>query len=95
MISKKEVMEIANKEVARLKYNIEEMKIETDEENSHWKWYISKTKLIEKNQELETKLKNRNFWAIYYEPKKNQLGGDLFIFIDKNTGEVIGLLMGQ
>ena len=94
-ISNEEAIRIANKEVQRLKYDIDKLKIISDEKNTFWYKYISSGPILESNPDIKNKLDNRDFWAIYYGSREMRLGGDVFIFIDKNTGEIILVIQGK
>lgn len=101
-ITIEEAIKIANKEAEKLNYNVSEMNIKIDENNTVWKKYSSSinfsigSTFLDDNQEIKTKLKNKSFWAIYYMPKNiNQFGGDLWIFINKDTGKIILFLKGK
>jgi hypothetical protein len=96
-MSKAEIMRIANKTAADMGYNLRKMKASMDEENTNWNWYISKLPSPRSAEfvNIESRLKGRKYWAVYYEPKPLQCGGDLFIFVDSQTGEVITTLAGQ
>lgn len=94
-ISKEKVHEIANNKAKEIGYDIKEMKVELDKENTRWNEYIKKGPILENDNKLRLALKDRKYWAAYYAPKRIQFGGDLWIFIDKNTGEVITIIQGK
>ena len=94
---KKIIVEVANKTAQELGYKLSEMTISIDENNSAWNNHISKVPFFESEfgQDVKKKLDNKKYWAVYYQPKRTQLGGDLFVFIDKETKEVITVIRGQ
>ena len=40
-------------------------------------------------------LENRGYLAVYYGPMERMLGGDLWVFIDRDTGEILKTIRGQ
>lgn len=46
-------------------------------------------------EEEYPELKGKDYQAVYFGPKDTVLGGDLWIFVDKNTGEVLRTVAGQ
>ncbi len=73
---------IAIEKAKELGFNPDEMDIRNEDKNS---------KLDEENPTL----KNRNYQAVYFSPKQAMKGGDLWIFVDKDTGKVISYIMGE
>ena|SRR3989338_2810325 len=94
---KKEIIEVANKKAEELGYTLKAMIIIMDEDNAVWNDYISKGSFFESEygKNLDKKLRDRKYWAVYYKPKRIQLGGDLFVFIDRDTKKVTTVLQGQ
>lgn len=107
IISKEKALEIANKKAKELEYDLEIMEIYIDEKNSKWNEYVN---ILEKHpgdkeifSDIFNSLEGKNYWAIWYYPVPKQkpgykivrFGGDLTVFVDKNTGEVINYLRGQ
>lgn len=44
---------------------------------------------------LTSKLEGRVYWIIYYQPRVMQFGGDIAVFIDAETQEVIHIYRGE
>ena len=94
--SRAQAIEIANREAERLGYKTTTMNLELDEHNTFWNKYISSgPSFWPNNPWYKEKLKNKEYWAVYYAPKIPQKGGDLWCFIDRTTGEVITHLKGK
>ena len=95
--NKEIIVEIANKTAKELGYNLSDMTISLDRDNSAWNKHISKGPFFEDEfgREIKKKLDNKKYWAVHYNPKRAQLGGDLFVFVDKETKEVITVIRGQ
>lgn len=89
-----ESIAIAKKVANELGYIITELEVVADSQNSLWNKH--KINILTGNIDLKKKLENEEYWVIYFRPKDiNRVGGDLFVFIDKKTGTVIGYLRGQ
>lgn len=92
-----EAKEIGRRELKKQGYPLEEMDIKADDKNAFWQEYSAKNQsgfggAIVKRMNREGK----KFWAIYFYPKgKKQLGGDVWVFIDASSSEVIGIIRGQ
>ncbi|MFA5164181.1 MAG: hypothetical protein WC481_01265 [Candidatus Omnitrophota bacterium] len=95
-ITQKEILVFANKEAARLGYDIESMDVYLDRYNAEWNKLISNNpSYLDCNPGLRDKLRS-GYWAVYYSPKRSfRKGGDLWIFINPNTGEIIGRIGGE
>ncbi len=83
----------SGKKVEELGYNLDDLEVIANEQNLIWCQHRKNVSVDFRL--LDEELESRKYWAIYYRPKKSQFGGDLFIFIDKNTGEIIDYLRGQ
>lgn len=94
-IAKEKALQISNREAEKLGYNLSEMTVNVDDKNSLWEEYIKSGPILEYDDALKNTLKNKEYWAIYYRPKRLQKGGDLFVFIDKYTGEVLTSIRGK
>jgi hypothetical protein len=46
-------------------------------------------------QQLAAKLKDRRYWLVYYRSQTTELGGDIAVFVDASSGEVIGVYRGR
>lgn len=91
MFSLGQVKKVADQEAGRLGYDIQNMDVQMDKENSQWKKYST----IIPHPDLEPKLKGRDFIAVYYSSKTQTLGGDLWVFVDRKIGKVITVLRGK
>jgi hypothetical protein len=47
------------------------------------------------SRRLSAKLKNRTYWMIHYRPRTAELGGDVVVFIDASTGDIIDVYRGR
>jgi hypothetical protein len=46
-------------------------------------------------QQIAAKLKDRRYWLVYYRSQKTELGGDIAVFVDASSGEVIDVYRGR
>lgn len=90
-ITKEEAIKIANEELLKQNFNVRETNIFIDENNTVWKErYLSNNKFSNNNLDIIEKLRDREYWAINYMPiEENILGGEAWVFVDKNKGEII------
>ena len=90
--TRSEIFTIADAKAKELGYDIEQMSVSFDTYNSEWNDYL---KFLGKtDRDIDERL-NQPYLAVYYAPLKMMLGGDLWVFIDRNTGEPIYHLAGQ
>ena len=90
-----DILKIANREAEQLGYDLSRMSVAFDEDNSQWQEYQTAHARATQTQEISEQLNGRVYQAVYYSPEKIQLGGDLWVFIDADTGDVIGTIQGQ
>ena len=107
--SKDELLNTAVNRAKGLGYDTEKMNVIYDEGNIKLKEHCNRLGVSTYNkktgkwgkEEPSTPEKDfpvlvgRNYQAIYFSPKQIQKGGDLWIFIDKNTGEIIKWVGGK
>jgi len=95
-ISEKDAIKIAKKEVNELGYNSFFMRIKISFHTTPWNDCLPKERMSNFYLEKRNLLKNRNYWAVYFGPIAiAHKGGDVCIFIDANTGEVITVVGGK
>ena len=101
-ISREQVAQIAKNEALRLGYLLEHLEIELDETNREWNDYVSFLQRGEVHentkkwmQGLSAKLAGKKYWAVYFRPKQQQLGGDLCVFVDARTGDILDVVRGR
>jgi len=74
------------------------MSMSFDAYNLAWQRHMRENAGLNGMLDIETKLQHRksqDYWAVYYGPLKEQLGGDLWVFVDRQTGEVLGTIRGK
>lgn len=94
-ITVERVLKISNKKAVELGYDIDSLKTSTDAMNTAWQTYNSKNIILKHNPELAAKLAGKKYFAVYYEPKEMQVGGDLWVFVETDTGDVIAYIVGE
>lgn len=79
-----------------LGYDVENMRVRGDEDNRLWKEYVAKTPSVMESTIIKPmRLEEKTYWAIHYGPIKRVRGGGAWVFVDVNTGEIIGILRGR
>lgn len=106
-VSRKEAIKIAKQEAIKLEYDVFTMRVEaTEYDQPHNRCFITeKYAKIFFSKELKM-LENKRYWVIYFKPippapdppqkmTYSTKGGDLCVFVDSNSGNVIGKLIGE
>ena len=108
-LAKEEIMNIAVKKANALGFFKEKMSVTYDEGNEIIKEYTKNAGVSVYNKETGKwgkelsatpekrfpELIGRNYQAIYFGPEEMQKGGDLWIFVDKESGEIINCVFGK
>lgn len=94
--TRSDILAIADAEAKRLGYDVDHMGVAFDIYNSRWNELVGSTPPETASIGLLKKLDGRRYFAVYYSLMKEPMkGGDLFVFIDRATSEVVGTLQGQ
>lgn len=89
-ISKHKAIAIANEEAEKLGYDIKLLITRATKYNTPWNEYLPENSQSDYDIERINKLKNKEYWAVYYFLNRmGHKGGDICIFVDANTGEII------
>lgn len=89
-VNKEQAIKVASKYLLDKKYALNDKKIFVDDTNSRWMLFVSNKQIVNANIKVLEKLKDKNYWAInYVTSKRNIKGGEAWIFIDKQSSEVI------
>lgn len=94
MITIEEAIKIANQRLREEKFDINKKNIFIDKENTKWNvCFLSNEQTKKNNPDIFNKLEDKEYWAINYTPKEmgNALGGEAWVFVDKQTGRIISL----
>lgn len=96
MLSKEDYIIVANEVAKSQKISLEEWDIVFDDQNKFW---LNTLNQIEKEDQEFAKihkqlLKGKKYQVVYYVPRGMIMAGMLFVFIDKQTGEVIDFIGG-
>ncbi|MCZ6623713.1 MAG: hypothetical protein O7B35_05705 [Deltaproteobacteria bacterium] len=89
------ILSISDQEASRLKYDVDTMSVSFNIHNSQWNRYLKSLEGIGGLPDVEDKLKGRDFWAVYYGPLKRQFGGDLWVFVDRDSTDIITVIRGE
>ena len=94
--TRSDILAIADAEAKRLGYDIDRMGISFDVYNSRWNEMATNSAPDAAPADLLKRLGGRRYFAVYYSLMKEPMkGGDLFVFIDRSTSEVISTLQGK
>lgn len=89
-ITEEEAVKIAKEKIKSFGYDSENMAIKVSLHNEPWNPYLPKDSKDYYHKLRQDKLKGKKYWAVYYYPKSpTHLGGDVCIFIDSQTSQVI------
>ena len=80
--TRSEILAIADRATGKSVEDLDKLSVSFDAYNSHWKDF-------RKGQEDPPKLKGRDYVAVYYAPLVKTLDGDMYVFIDRDTGEAL------
>jgi hypothetical protein len=109
-LTKERITRVAISKAQELGYKTEDMDITYDEDNQKIKEHLKRSGVSTYNEGTKTwekdsptapeqeypELKDKDYQAVYFGPKEAGIkGGDLWVFIDKNTGEVIKYIRGK
>lgn len=108
-LTKEQITQIAIGKAQELGYKTEDMNIIYDEGNQKIKEHLKRSGVSTYNEETKTwekdspttpeqeypELKDKDYQSVYFGPKEMVLGGDVWVFIDRNTGEVIKYIRGE
>jgi hypothetical protein len=108
-LTKEQVLDIALNKAKDLGYKVEDMDILYDENNAAIKKHllregVSTYNVITKEwvKDLATtpekeypELSGKDYQSVYFGPKEMRLGGDLWVFIDRDSGKIIKFVRGK
>jgi hypothetical protein len=85
---------VADAKAKELGYDVEALlPAAFDADNTKWKAYRATLKEPPPGAKA---IEGRSFWAVYYGPKNpKQRGGDLWVFVDRETHQVLAALRGR
>jgi len=91
-----QIKKISDQEALKLGYDIKNMGVRLDSENSQWKNYLSSIKAM---PDQAVKISGKDFIAVHYSPipapNAAILGGDLWVFVDRASMTVLTILRGK
>lgn len=96
MLDLNEAIEKSKEELNKRGYIVEDMRVQADQNNTVWKEFVAGNPLVLQNEIVKRmKIEEKTYWVIYYGPKKLIPGGDVWVFVDANNGEIIGVILGK
>ena len=92
--TRSEILAIADAEAKRLGYDVEHMSVAFDLYNTQWEQFEMQS-VQNTPPPMVQALTGRDFFAVYYGPMQAQSGGDLWVFVDRHTGEIVTTIRGK
>lgn len=93
MLTKEQIINRANELIISLEFSLDAMKeVYYDVNNKEWKGVLAELNKEDPDfaQQYKIELKNRIYQAVRYRPDITKtVSGELWVFVDKKTGEVI------
>ena len=91
--TRSEILEIADREARRLGYEPEQKTVHIFKDSGWWE-YVTAIKLQDYDYEaIKPELEHQALWAIRYDDlNEPTLGGPMWIFIDRQTGQIVKAL---
>jgi hypothetical protein len=100
-VSLEQAIKIGLQELKRrsYRYGEEDLKAIVDENNLSWKRYIKQVpEILDRKDVREMKLDERPYWVVTFirklPPNEISFGGAT-VFVDRETGKVLGVLFGE
>jgi hypothetical protein len=105
VVSKEDAIILSNNFIKKLGYNLNEYDFEITEHNKPWNNQIKKDNTSSYHTERRKKLENKVYWSVDYSVKRKestnkkiiikQYGGDISVYIDKKSGEILTTYFGE
>ena len=100
MLKQKTIIEIANKAINKLGYDTAAMEMELIFHEHPWNVFFPKESMSKYVVVRRNKLANKKYWAVYfYKTVKKDgpiyKGGDVCIFINAKTGDILTTYRGK
>ena len=89
ILSHQQIVEIANQQAVSEGFNPAEMDVLCESGNRTWRRVLRLSRTDPGKAKHFSVLDGRNYQAVRYSPKQVMLGGVLWVFVDRHTGEVI------
>ncbi len=92
-VTENQAVEIANKEILKREKDINSLTVDLDK-----RWHPDQNQktyqvILDYFPQVAAKLQGSNYWAVHYSPKSPyRRGGAYTVFVEKNTGEVLGVI---
>lgn len=93
IFSETEIRKIADDQARRFRLNLSDYQVSFAEHNQFWKKHPVMKKVLENNPNLYEKVKGKEYFVFLYqiiqEPGFEILGGEYYVFIERNTGKIL------
>lgn len=100
LLEKQKIIKVAKKEIKIMGYDVELMDLTMTFYEEPWNAFLPKDNMSSYVIERKNKLKNKKYWAVYFsrsstDNKFNYKGGDVCVFIDAKTGDMLASFRGK
>jgi hypothetical protein len=97
--SRDKITEAAQKEAAKHGHDAGFDEISIDDDTRYWTDHLSSLSLNNNSEQtrahaghLLAKLKQKQYQVVRFTPKRSMLGGSLYVFVDAETADILGIL---
>ena len=91
-----DAVELAKQELEKSGVDVETMDVTADDQNTAWEKFVAiQPSVLEGERVKAMDLGEKDYWAIHHSPRAGVLGGDTWVFVDKATAKVIGVVRGR
>ncbi|MHA1188074.1 MAG: hypothetical protein ACTSXA_12805 [Candidatus Heimdallarchaeota archaeon] len=98
-MNQSEAITKAEKHAKELKYETQHMDVQVTKYETPWNPWLRKEYDDEYSSKRKKLLEGKEYWAVYFSIKKRKdishFGGDICVFIDIETGEIITNVRGK
>lgn len=94
--TRSEILTVTDAEATRLGYDVERMSVAFDVHNTTWESYHKTVEPVGGTAKQDEELKDRHYLAVYYASLNPMTkGGDFWVFLDLQTGQVTEVVVGE
>lgn len=86
-----EAQEIAKRFIVKEGFNLDDFEVIADSNNSEWKEFIENNPTVLEEEIMKgMSLERKKYWAIHFVQRELSPGGEPWVFINAENGEIIG-----
>ena len=92
---KEKAIKLSHDTATALGYKLVDMNSKVSFYDKPWNEFFTKEDNSEYCSDRKKILEGKSYWAVYFYPKQNGKGGDICIFIDVASGQVLTMYRGK